>query len=149
MDFLKDIVNEIGGDFTKIASEIDESETFVDTGSFIFNALVSGSLYGGVSGDKITAIAGEEATGKTFFALGIVKSFLDKNKDAGVFYFESEGALTKDLLEACFTNFLAFKLLIKFKISWSENALPSILILFSPSKTIFVNCTLAGTLLAT
>ena len=50
--------------------------------------------------NKITAIAGEAATGKTFFALGIVKAFLDKNKDAGVIYFESESALTKDLVEA-------------------------------------------------
>ena len=50
--------------------------------------------------NKITAIAGEAATGKTFFALGIVKAFLDKNKDAGVIYFESESALTKDLVES-------------------------------------------------
>ena len=50
--------------------------------------------------NKITAIAGEAATGKTFFALGIVKTFLDKNKDAGVIYFESESALTKELVES-------------------------------------------------
>ena len=49
--------------------------------------------------NKITAIAGEAATGKTFFALGIVKAFLEKNKDAGVIYFESESALTRDLVE--------------------------------------------------
>ena len=98
MDFLKDIVNEIGGDFTKIASEIDESETFVDTGSFIFNALVSGSLYGGVSGDKITAIAGESSTGKTFFSLAVVKNFLDTNPDAYCLYFDTEAAINKSLL---------------------------------------------------
>jgi RecA/RadA recombinase len=50
--------------------------------------------------NKITAIAGEAATGKTFFALGIVKAFLEKNKDAGVIYFESESALTKELVES-------------------------------------------------
>ena len=100
MDFLKDIVNEIGGDFTKIASEIDESETFVDTGSFIFNALVSGSLYGGVSGDKITAIAGESSTGKTFFSLAVVKNFLDTHPDASCIYFDTEAAINKGLLES-------------------------------------------------
>ena len=100
MDFLKDIVNEIGGDFTKIASEIDETETFVDTGSFIFNALVSGSLYGGVSGDKITAIAGESSTGKTFFSLAVVKNFLDTNPDAYCLYFDTEAAINKGLLES-------------------------------------------------
>ena len=100
MDFLKDIVNEIGGDFTKLASEIDETETFVDTGSLIFNALVSGSLYGGVSGDKITAIAGESSTGKTFFSLAVVKNFLDTNPDAYCLYFDTEAAINKSLLES-------------------------------------------------
>ena len=77
MDFLKDIVKEIGDDYTKLAADIDETETYVDTGSYIFNGLVSGSLFGGVSGNKITAIAGESSTGKTFFSLAVVKNFLD------------------------------------------------------------------------
>ena len=100
MDFLKDIINEIGGDYSKIASDIDETETFVDTGSFIFNALVSGSLYGGVSGDKITAIAGESSTGKTFFALAVVKNFLDSHPDASCIYFDTEAAVNKSLLSS-------------------------------------------------
>ena len=57
MDFLKDIVKEIGDDYTQLASNINESEAFVDTGSFIFNALCSGSLHGGISDRRITAIA--------------------------------------------------------------------------------------------
>ncbi|AIX16693.1 RecA-like protein [Synechococcus phage ACG-2014f] len=100
MDFLKDIVNEIGGDFTQIASEIEENETYVDTGSFIFNALVSGSIYGGVSGNKITAIAGESSTGKTFFSLAVVKNFLDTNPDAYCLYFDTEAAINRNLLES-------------------------------------------------
>jgi RecA/RadA recombinase len=71
MDFLKDIVKEIGDDYTKLAADIDETESYVDTGSYIFNALVSGSIFGGVSGNKITAIAGESSTGKTFFSLAV------------------------------------------------------------------------------
>ena len=35
MDFLKDIVKEIGDDYSQIASEINENERFIDTGSFI------------------------------------------------------------------------------------------------------------------
>ena len=98
MDFLKDIVKEIGDDFTKLASDIDETETYVDTGSYIFNALVSGSVFGGVSGNKITAIAGESSTGKTFFSLAVVKNFLDTNPDGYCLYFDSEAAITKSLL---------------------------------------------------
>ena len=99
MDFLKDIVKEVGGEYASIASEIDESETFVDTGSYIFNALVSGSIYGGVSGDKITAIAGESSTGKTFFSLAVVKNFLNSHPDGYCLYFDTEAAINKSLLE--------------------------------------------------
>ena len=66
MDFLKEIVKEIGDDYTKLASDIDDTEEFVDTGSYIFNGLVSGSIFGGVSRNKITAIAGESALEKLF-----------------------------------------------------------------------------------
>ena len=100
MDFLKDIVKEIGDDFTKLASDIDETETYVDTGSYIFNALVSGSIFGGVSGNKITAIAGESSTGKTFFSLAVVKNFLDTHSDGYCLYFDTEAAITKSLLKS-------------------------------------------------
>ena len=100
MDFLKDIVKEIGGEYTQLASDIDETETYVDTGSYIFNALVSGSIFGGVSGNKITAIAGESSTGKTFFSLAVVKNFLDSNPDGYCLYFDTEAAINKSLLES-------------------------------------------------
>jgi RecA/RadA recombinase len=102
-DFLKDIIKETGNEYATLISEGIEAgdvDSFIDTGSHALNALLSGSIYGGMPSNKITAIAGEAATGKTFFALGIVKAFLDKNKDAGVIYFESESALTKELVEA-------------------------------------------------
>ena len=98
MDFLSDIAKEIGSEYTQLASEIDEQERYVDTGSYIFNALVSGSIFGGLSGNKITAIAGESSTGKTFFALAVVKNFLDQNPDGGVVYFDTESAITRTLL---------------------------------------------------
>jgi RecA/RadA recombinase len=72
----------------------------VDTGSYIFNALVSGSIFGGVSGNKITAIAGETSTGKTFFSLAVVKNFLDNNPTGYCLYFDTEAAITKSLLES-------------------------------------------------
>ena len=100
MDFLKEIVKEIGDDFTKVAQDIDETERFIDTGSHIFNALVSGSVHGGVSSNKITAIAGETSTGKTYFSLAIVKNFLDTNPDGYCLYFDTEAAITKGLLSS-------------------------------------------------
>ena len=100
MDFLKEIVKEIGDDYTQIASEINENERFIDTGSFIFNGLISGSIFGGVSSNRITAIAGESSTGKTYFSLAVVKNFLDTNPDGYCLYFDTEAAVNKGLLES-------------------------------------------------
>ena len=100
MDFLKDIVKEIGDDYTQLAADINDSEQYIDTGSLVFNGLVSGSIFGGVSSNKITAIAGESSTGKTFFALAVAKNFLDTNPDAYVLYFDTESSITRALLES-------------------------------------------------
>ena len=101
-DFLKDIIKETGNEYATLAKDGvagGDVDSFIDTGSYSFNALLSGSIYGGLPNNRITAIAGEAATGKTFFALGIVKSFLDKDPNAGVIYFESENAISKDMIE--------------------------------------------------
>ena len=101
-DFLKQIIKETGNEYASLVSEGVEAgdvDTFINTGSYMFNALLSGSIHGGIPSNKITALAGESATGKTFFVLGMVKHFLDNNPDAGVIYFESESALTKKLIE--------------------------------------------------
>ena len=100
MDFLKEIVKEIGDEYTQLAADIDGQERFIDTGSYIFNAMVSGSIHGGVSSNKITAIAGESSTGKTFFSLAVVKNFLDNNPDGYCLYFDTEAAVNKPLLES-------------------------------------------------
>ena len=102
MSFLTDVAKEIGNEYAGLVSDgvsAGDSADFIDTGSHIFNALVSGSIYGGVPSNKITAIAGESSTGKTFFCLGIVQHFLDSNPDAGVIYFESESAISKQMIE--------------------------------------------------
>ena len=101
-DFLKQIIKDTGNEYASLVSEGVEAgdvDTFINTGSHIFNALLSGSIHGGIPSNKITALAGESATGKTFFVLGMCKHFLDNNPDAGVIYFESESALTKQLIE--------------------------------------------------
>ena len=100
-DFLKDIIKETGNEYASLVSdgvEAGDNDSFIDTGSYIFNALLSGSLYGGLPANKITALAGESATGKTYFLMGMVKNFLDANPDAGVVYFESESAITKQMV---------------------------------------------------
>ena len=102
MSFIKDLVKSTGNEYASVVSDgvaAGDVDSFVDTGSYIFNALLSGSLKGGLPKNKITALAGESATGKTFFALGMVKQFLEDHPEAAVIYFESESALTKDMIE--------------------------------------------------
>ena len=100
MNFLNDLVK--GFDNANILEEGGNSSEYsgsIDTGSYIMNAVLSGSLYGGVPNNKITAFAGESATGKTFFVLGVLKAFLDANPDEGVvIYFDTEAAVTKKMM---------------------------------------------------
>ena len=100
---LKKFIKESGNEYASIVEEgvaAGDVHSYIDTGSYLFNALLSGSLHGGLPSNKITALAGESATGKTYFALGMVKQFLDSNPDAGVLYFESESAIPKELIES-------------------------------------------------
>ena len=50
-NFLKDIIKETGNEYATLVSEgVDTADVtnFIDTGSYAFNALLSGSIYGGM-----------------------------------------------------------------------------------------------------
>ena len=101
MSFLQSVIKELDNEFASVVDEgisAGDCDSFVDTGSYILNALISGSIFGGLPSNKITALAGETSTGKTFFALSIVKHFLSSNPDAQVIYFETESAVSKDMM---------------------------------------------------
>ena len=103
MGFLDSVIKDSGNEFASIVSDgvaAGDVTSFVDTGSYIFNAVVSGSIFGGIPSNKVTALAGESSTGKTFFALSVVRSFLNNNPTGGVIYFESESAISKDMIES-------------------------------------------------
>ena len=100
---MKNLVKATGNEFASVVEEgvqAADVSGYIDTGSYILNALLSGSIFDGLPNNKITALAGESATGKTFFALGMCKQFLDDNPDSAVIYFESESAITKDMIES-------------------------------------------------
>jgi RecA/RadA recombinase len=97
---LNELIKESGNQYAGMIEDgIEGSDIrgFVDTGSYAFNALVSGSLYGGIADNKIIALAGESATGKTYFSIGMVRKFLEDRKDGMVLYFDSEQAVTSDM----------------------------------------------------
>ena len=101
-DFFRDIVKQLNDENTTIAEDGLASAEYsgnIDTGSYILNAALSGSIFGGVPNNKITAFAGESATGKTFFVMGVVKKFLDDHETGAVFYFDTEAAVTKEMMK--------------------------------------------------
>jgi len=102
MSFFKDLIEELHDEDTSLASDGSASAEFggyIDTGCYALNAILSGSIYGGVPNNKITAFAGESATGKTFFVLGIVRSFLEQHPEGGVVYYDTEAAVTREMME--------------------------------------------------
>lgn len=102
-NFFTSLVEQLKDEDTKILADGGASAEYtgcIDTGSYALNALLSGSIYGGVPNNKVTAFAGESATGKTFFVLGVVKRFLDDHPEGGVIYFDTEAAVTKNMMES-------------------------------------------------
>jgi len=103
MGFLDTVIKDSGNEFASLVSDgvaAGDVDNYVDTGSYIFNALVSGSIFGGIPSNKVTALAGESSTGKTFFALSVVRNFLEANPTGGVIYFETESAISKEMIES-------------------------------------------------
>lgn len=101
-DIFSSLIKETGNEYASIADEGVEAGDvtgFISTGSYSLNALLSGSIYGGLPANKVTAFAGEPSTGKTFYAINICKQFLKDNPKGFVFYFESESAISKQMLE--------------------------------------------------
>ena len=102
-EFLNTIIKTSGNKFASIVDDgLDGSDVtgFTSTGSMMLNALLSGSLYGGMANNKIIAIAGEAATGKTYFTIGVLSQFLRDNPNGYVLYFDTEQAVTSDMFKS-------------------------------------------------
>ena len=100
-DIFNNLLSEIDNEYAGIVDDgvaAGDVSGFIGTGSYAMNALLSGSIYGGLPQNKVTAFAGEPSVGKTFYALNVVKQFLEDNADGFVFYFESESAISKQFI---------------------------------------------------
>lgn len=101
-DFLKDIMAGVTNEYAQCADEgiaAGDVDEYIDTGSYLLNGMLSGSIHKGLPKNKITAFAGPEGTGKSFLCLSTVKQFLEKSPDGGAIIFETESALSKKLLQ--------------------------------------------------
>lgn len=101
-DFFQNFIDDLGDPDTTLAAAGKSSAEFtgfVDSGSYAFNAALSGSLFNGFPNNKVLLLAGDPATGKTFFALSLVSDFLKANPEGKVFYFDTESAVTNQMMQ--------------------------------------------------
>lgn len=102
-EFFRNLIEDIKDDDTSIVADGEGAAEFsgcIDTGCYMLNAVLSGSIFGGVPNNKITGFAGESGTAKTYFVLSIVKNYLEENPEAGVVYYDTEAAVTKEMMES-------------------------------------------------
>ena len=97
---IKDIIKLSQNEYANVAEDAicGEITGWVDSGSYALNALLSGSIFKGFPSNKIVGFIGVESTGKTFYTLAACKNFLEMNPNSVVVYFETENALTKEIL---------------------------------------------------
>jgi RecA/RadA recombinase len=73
-------------------------DDWIDTGSMVLNALISGSLYGGVPRGRVVQFAGPSQTFKTGFILKILANA--QKKGMQVVIYDTEGAIDAEGAEA-------------------------------------------------
>ena len=71
---------------------------WIDTGCMALNAIISGSLYGGIPMGRIIGFAGPQACGKTLMVNKIMANA--QKKGMHVVYFDTENALDKETAES-------------------------------------------------
>lgn len=80
----------------KLMSAVDG---YIDSGNYMLNACISGSLFGGWPENRFSILAGESSTGKTYVCLSAVKRAIENGYN--IVYFDSENAVD----EKFFNNF--------------------------------------------
>ncbi len=89
---LNDFLNTIAPDGEMLdINPIARINEWIGTGSYILNAALSGSLFGGLPNRRSLVFAGEEGTGKTFIAMSICREA--QKMGYTPIYFDSEGAM--------------------------------------------------------
>jgi RecA/RadA recombinase len=95
---LNDLLNKIAPDGEMIEiNPIAKIDEWIDSGSYILNACLSGSIFGGLPNRRSLVMAGEEGTGKTYIALSFCRNGIRK-QNYDVIYFDSEGSIDREFV---------------------------------------------------
>lgn len=97
--------SQVGDMIDKIADNVgirvekeEKKISYISTGIYILNACLSGSIYKGMAGDRITAFAGPEATGKTYLTLNSAREA--QRMGYHVIYIDTENSIELGSLKA-------------------------------------------------
>ena len=74
-------------------STLSEVDDWIDTGNYVLNAIISGSLYGGIPKGRVVQFAGPSMTAKSYFILQILANA--QKKGMNVVIFDSENAINQ------------------------------------------------------
>lgn len=96
--FMKEYIKKTGATVAEDELNSGVISGWIDTGCYIFNALISGSIYKGFAANKITAVAGQKATAKSYFCLQAITAFLKQYPEGIIVYYDSESTINKDML---------------------------------------------------
>jgi RecA/RadA recombinase len=77
---------------------LSQVNSWIDTGCLALNAIISGSLYGGIPSGRLTGFSGPQACGKTYIINKIIANAQKEGRYAVVF--DTENAVDKDTAEA-------------------------------------------------
>lgn len=76
-------------------NEFSEPNEYINTGNYLLNAQLSGTLFGGVSNNRSMGIVGDPQTGKTFLCLNIAREM--QKKGYNVIYCDTEAGVDKQI----------------------------------------------------
>lgn len=88
-----DAVSMASGKYVEITS-------YIDTGDYMLNGIISGKIFGGVPSGRVTVWAGDSSSGKSYTCGQVVKNGLRKQGYKKAFIFDSEGGSTKGMYVA-------------------------------------------------
>lgn len=95
---LNKVFGSVSGDFSGLLSESTiEPTSWVDSGSYSLNALLSGSVYKGWPRGKVCVLAGPSGCGKSLMIMKAIGNHLKSSEDNGAIIFDTEYAIDQDM----------------------------------------------------
>jgi len=117
-----DSINEINPYATYLNdSTLSEVSNWIDTGSLVLNALISGSLYGGIPDGRVSQLAGPSMVGKSYIAMRIAANAQKAGKH--VVIFDSENAIDSEGAKKLGLDVSKVKYVPSFGIEQTRNAI--------------------------